>query len=221
MILTLYHGTKNSKLTPAFGQGKRENDYGQGFYTSADLSLAKEWAWSSFTKGQAGYVYHYQLDTKHLNVLNFNDHDTLSWVAELLVNRHLNIGEHEEVLKDKVDAIISKYRVPNIDQYDVIIGWRADDSYFVYMEDFVRGTIYRDIFDQAIKLGDLGEQVFIKSKTAFESLEFICMEEVPPYYEQLYNERDKLARGYYKLIKQEINKSRSKKTIDDFLKEEK
>ena len=217
MILTIYHGTKTKDLIPMYGKGRHENDYGQGFYTSEDLTLAKEWAWSPFTKGGAGYVYKYNIDLSNLKVLNFNDYDTLCWVAELLVNRHLSIGEHEEVLKDKIDTIIKKYRVPNISDYDVIIGWRADDSYFTYMEDFVRGAIYRDVFDRAIKLGNLGEQVFIKSEIAFKALQFIGVQEVPTYYEKLYNERDKLARNYYKLIRKEIRHSRVKKTIDDYL----
>lgn len=218
MKLMLYHGTKTKNLIPIYGKGRHENDYGQGFYTSEDLTLAKEWAWSPFTQGETGYVYKYSLDLSNLKVLNFNDHDTLSWLAELLVNRRLNIGEHEEVLKDRVEAVIKKFRIPNIEEYDVIIGWRADDSYFAYMEDFVQGTIYRDVFDQAIKLGDLGEQVFIKSETAFKALQLISIKEVPKYYEKLYDERDKLARSSYKLIREDnINRSRDKKTIDYYL----
>lgn len=217
MNLILYHGTKTKDLIPTHDQGRHENDYGQGFYTSEDLTLAKEWAWSPFTVGDKGYVYKYSIDLLNLKVLRFNEHDTLSWVAELLVNRRLNIGDHEEVLKNKIDRIIKQYRIPNIAEYDVIIGWRADDSYFVYMEDFVRGTIYRDVFDQAIKLGDLGEQVFIKSKAAFNALQLVSVEEVPTYYRQLYNERDKLARNYYRLMRARLSDTRIKQTIDDYL----
>ena len=219
MTLTLYHGTKKENLTPTYGKGRHENDYGQGFYTSEDLMLAKEWAWSPFTQGDMGYVYKYSIDLSNLKVLRFNDYDTLSWVAELLVNRRLNIGEYEEVLKDKIDTLIKKYRVPNISDYDVVIGWRADDSYFAYMDDFVRGAIYRDVFERAIKLGDLGQQVFIKSERAFKSLQFISVETVPKYYENLYNERDKLARNYYQLTAKNMNPKRDKKTIDDYLNE--
>jgi len=220
MILTLYHGTKTKDLVPMYGKGRRENDYGQGFYTSEDLSLAKEWAWSPFTIGDTGYVYKYHLDLIGLKVLRLSEHDTLSWVAELLANRRLSIGEHEEVLKDKVETIIQKFRVPNIEDYDVIIGWRADDSYFAYMEDFVRGTIYRDIFDQAITLGDLGEQVFIKSARAFDKLENVAVEEVPNYYETLYTERDKLARQYYQLIRKNMVDPNERQTIDYYLMKE-
>ena len=217
MILTLYHGTKTKDLLPAYGQGRRENDYGQGFYTSEDLSLAKEWAWSPFTIGDNGYVYKYHLDLTNLKILRLSEHDTLSWVAELLANRRLSVAEYEEALQDKIQAIIKKFRVPKIEDYDVIIGWRADDSYFAYMEDFVRGVIYRDVFDQAIKLGDLGEQVFIRSEKAFAALELVSINEVPNYYEAIYNERDKLARQYYQLIRHNIVNPRERQTIDYYL----
>lgn len=216
MQLTVYHGTKVKNLIPTYGKGRVENDYGQGFYTSEDLTLAKEWAWSPFTKGDVGYVYKYILDLTDLNVLHFKERDTLSWVAELLVNRRLNIGEHEEVLKDNIDMIIKKYRVSKIENYDIMIGYRADDSYFAYMEDFVRGTIYRDVFEEAIKLGDLGDQVFIKSEKAFNALKLLTCEEVPHYYEALYQQRDNLARKAYRHIKRD-NINREKKTIDDYL----
>lgn len=65
-IITVYHGTKNDALKPLYGRGKLDCDYGQGFYTTPELKLAKEWAWSSYTAGDKGYVYTYQLDTTGL-----------------------------------------------------------------------------------------------------------------------------------------------------------
>ena len=41
---TLYHGSINRIERPRFGFGKRNNDYGLGFYCTEILDLAKEWA---------------------------------------------------------------------------------------------------------------------------------------------------------------------------------
>ena len=41
--ITIYHGSPNI-VTTVFGEGKAYNDYGQGFYCTENLELAKEWA---------------------------------------------------------------------------------------------------------------------------------------------------------------------------------
>lgn len=43
-IITLYHGSEQVVGNPAFGSGSEHNDFGRGFYCTADKDLAKEWA---------------------------------------------------------------------------------------------------------------------------------------------------------------------------------
>ena len=40
----LFHGSDHIIETPIYGVGKKHNDYGQGFYCTEDIALAKEWA---------------------------------------------------------------------------------------------------------------------------------------------------------------------------------
>ena len=42
--LTLYHGSERVIESPTFGAGKRNNDFGLGFYCTQSSELAKEWA---------------------------------------------------------------------------------------------------------------------------------------------------------------------------------
>ncbi len=42
--MTVYHGSEFVIEKPLFGYGKRTNDYGQGFYCTADRALAAEWS---------------------------------------------------------------------------------------------------------------------------------------------------------------------------------
>ena len=42
--LIIYHGSQQIVETPKFGIGKKYNDYGQGFYCTESIELAKEWA---------------------------------------------------------------------------------------------------------------------------------------------------------------------------------
>ena len=64
----------------------------------------------------------------------------------------------------------------NVNAYDLITGYRADDSYFSYAKDFLNNTISVNQLSQAMKLGELGEQVVLKSEKAFEQIRFLGYE---------------------------------------------
>lgn len=55
--MILYHGSKDIIEKPIYGQGKKYNDYGLGFYCIDNIELAKEWGTSfersGFSKGIA------------------------------------------------------------------------------------------------------------------------------------------------------------------------
>ena len=42
--MTIYHGSTEIVNSPLYGKGKVYNDYGQGFYCTEEIELAKEWA---------------------------------------------------------------------------------------------------------------------------------------------------------------------------------
>ena len=50
-ILTIYHGSREIMETPTFGKGRKNNDFGLGFYCTESDNLAKEWAISSNNDG--------------------------------------------------------------------------------------------------------------------------------------------------------------------------
>jgi hypothetical protein len=87
----------------------------------------------------------------------------------------------------------------------VIIGYRADDSYFDYAEAFLNNSISVSQLANAMRLGKLGEQIVIKSEYAFKCLEYvgyeIALKDV--YYEKRV-ERNNIANiSYQKMIEKE------------------
>ena len=85
--------------------------------------------------------------------------------------------------------------------YDVIIGYRADDSYFAYAGDFINGTLSLNDLSEAMRLGKLGEQIVLKSEKAFNALTFIEAIEAPrDKFCDKYKLRDCKARDTYKQI---------------------
>jgi hypothetical protein len=85
--------------------------------------------------------------------------------------------------------------------YDIIIGYRANDSYFSYANDFVNSTLSLSDLTEAMRLGKLGEQVVLKSKKAFDALTFVEAIKAPRQeYFTKYKTRDQEARDKYRQI---------------------
>ena len=60
----------------------------------------------------------------------------------------------------------------NIRDYDLIIGYRADDSYFSFARAFISNEISLTQLNYAMRLGKLGEQYVLKGEKAFNQLMF-------------------------------------------------
>lgn len=166
--LTVYHGSPVIIEKPQFGVGSPNNDYGLGFYCTETLDLAKEWACSAETDG---YANKYTLNMSGLSVLSLTggDYHILNWLAVLLENRKFRIGG--EVARQAKSYIFDNFSV-DCASYDVIKGYRADDSYFSFASAFLNNTISLSQLERAMVLGKLGEQVVAVSQKAFDALTF-------------------------------------------------
>ena len=167
--IILYHGSPNIIKHPLFGKGKKYNDYGQGFYCTEHPELAKEWACS---EGTDGYANRYELETDILNILNLSAdcYSILNWLAILLENRQ---GRLSSPIEKRGREYLLQNFLPDYKQYDAIIGYRADDSYFSFARSFVGNGISLKQLSYAMKLGKLGEQFVLKSEKAFDAIHFL------------------------------------------------
>lgn len=168
----IYHGSVNEIKKPIFGYGKRYNDYGLGFYCTEELDLAKEWAVSIDHDGFANV---YEIEMDDLTILNLNDpkYCIMHWLAILLENRTFDI---QSPLALEAKEYILKNFLPDYKHYDIIIGYRADDSYFSFAQDFINGMISYRQLRNAMYLGNLGQQFVLKSKKAFSQINFTSSE---------------------------------------------
>lgn len=167
-IMTIYHGSEQIVEVPTFGLGRKNNDFGLGFYCTESEELAKEWAVSSI---RSGFSNRYTLDTEYLNILNLNspDYTILNWIAVLVEHRLFSIKT--PVARRAKRYLIDNFGV-NVNAFDLITGYRADDSYFDYAESFLNNGISVEQLARAMRLGKLGEQIVIKSKFAFSLLKY-------------------------------------------------
>ena len=215
--LILYHGSQQIVETPKFGIGKKYNDYGQGFYCTENIELAKEWACHVKNDGYANkYILHLNgMNVMHLTKGEFN---ILNWLAILLAHRKFDITS--PIGNSAREFILSRF-MPDTTNIDIMIGYRADDSYFSFAEDFVNNTISLRDLNIAMQLGTLGEQVVLISQRSFKQIEFVEYE-VADYREYYYKrtERDQNARATYANQKKSIQQLMDDIFVLDIMRED-
>lgn len=189
-VIKLFHGSQVVVEKPLFGYGKTYNDYGQGFYCTEHIELAKEWACPI---NNNGFVNGYELDTDGLKILDLsNGYNVLNWIAILLENRLVKLST--PLQKSAKTYLIDNF-LPDYKDYDVIIGYRADDSYFLFARSFISNQISLSQLEKAMKIGKLGNQICLKSKKAFSRIRFIKSTRVDSsIYYRLKKEREDTAR---------------------------
>lgn len=194
--MILYHGSDHIIENPLFGSGKTDNDYGQGFYCTKDKELAKEW---SCQNNKDGVVNSYELDLTDLKILYLNNkkYSVLNWLTILLENRKIDSIENDE----SIEFLFNSFCV-DTSNYDIITGWRADDSYFTFAKNFLNNGLSIQSLEKAMKLGKLGIQVMLKSEKSFSQIKFVNAEKIDRkvFYEK-FTERDKQSRESYKEIR--------------------
>ena len=196
--LILYHGSNKIVSNPVYGEGKVYNDYGRGFYCTQNIELAKEWACPTLDDGFSNC---YELETKGLSVLDLHSEQfcTLHWLAILITNRHFDMDT--PVMRQGANYLKLNF-LPQISDYDLIKGYRADDSYFSFAQAFLSNQISYNKLRNAMKLGKLGEQIVLKSKKAFDLIEFKNYEiaEGKKYYKLRLNRMEKAKSDYKKSL---------------------
>lgn len=205
----IYHGSVKIIEKPRFGAGRKDNDYGLGFYCTEDIELAKEWAASN---ERGGFVNCYEVDEDGMCFLNLqqtpekhtsadSESLVLQWMALLLDNRAIRLGSPVE--RRGKEYLCLRF-LPDISKYDYLIGYRADDSYFSYARAFLSNTLTIGQLSAAMRLGDLGLQYVMRSPRMFERIRFL--EAVPVdggIYFPRRMQRDRTARQKFRRMLEE------------------
>ena len=187
----LYHGSEFIIEKPTYGAGNIFNDYGRGFYCCTNKELAKEWA---ARKTGFGYVNKYEFRDDRLNILDLTKppfDNILYWVTTLIFHRKKAYDLYDSYPRE-FDYLRKHYYI-DTDDYDVIIGYRADDSYFHFPEAFLRSEITLESLIKIFEAGELGTQYVLISKRAFDLLHFDNYESVDFKYKGDYYSRKELA----------------------------
>ena len=167
----IYHGSINNNVIPDYyfqGYGK-DLDYGKGFYCTEDISAAGEWACK---EQKPGFINKYEIIEDNLKILDLTDkhYSILNWIAVLVIYR--NDYFIRRPIYSKEIEFLKKYLI-DINDFDVVIGYRADDAYFAFPKEFLNNNITLEGLEKIYHLGYLGKQYVLISKKAFDSVTFI------------------------------------------------
>lgn len=171
--MNLYHGSKITNLKPVENGSSVFNDYGSGFYLSLSKDAAGSWACKH---DELGFIYKYFISNRYfqnlriLDLTNKEKYSVLNWIAILIHFKKID----QDFLKENEEALkwLEKYYI-DISNYDVVIGFRADDSYFEFPKSFISNNLSLEDLEYVYKLGNLGVQYFFRSKRAINLLKEI------------------------------------------------
>ena len=185
--MKIYHGSKLIIEKPINHGSKISNDYGPAFYLTRDLESAKEW---SCRNNSIGVVNVYEFRSENLRILDLTKYSVLNWIAILLHNRELN-DHFKNQFNNRIKFLLDNYYI-DLNDYDVVIGYRADDAYFRFPLDFISGNITLEQLKESFMLGEMGIQYVIMSEKGINHLKFkesIISEEeyIGKYYQSVNN----------------------------------
>ncbi len=199
--MKLYHGSTEIIQRPSLEKGRKNNDYGKGFYCTENRDLAKEWACQ---RNSDGYANEYELATDNLNILDLTkpDWSILHWLSILLENRTFSLTPIQQEAKS---YLLKNYKI-DYSLYDLIVGYRANDSYFTFASNFLNNEITLSQLEQAMKLGELGIQIVLKSQKAFDEIKFLKAHQAErDVYHKRFSSRDSIARQTYKTVREKLD----------------
>lgn len=147
-MITLYHGSYTEVSTPRANAGRRNLDFGRGFYVSNLQSQAEKWAiivGGRHNDDDWGIVSEYEFDEAALsqyNVLRFPTYD-IPWLEFVVANRH---GE---------DAAKG---------YDAVEGGVANDQVIDTVEDYEMGRITAEQALDQLRFKKPNQQLCIRNQ---------------------------------------------------------
>lgn len=200
--IIIYHGSELVIEEPEFNKENQNADYGNAFYCTDDINAAKEWA---SKKSGNGFANKYLFDARGLTVIDLTKLSVLNWVAILLHNRVIDPSFKSDY-KRELEYLEKNYYI-DVRQYDVVIGYRADDSFFTFPLMFVESRIRVIKLEDVYNLGFLGKQIALISEKAFKRLKYVESIKSGPIHKERFKNRINDANTRFKEI---VNEERWK-----------
>lgn len=153
-VVTLYHSGFQQIRKPDIHYGRKNADFGQGFYLSDNEEFSRRWA--KRRRGETTYINIYRLDLSDLNVLTLERDQ--KWFDYIYGNRSFQKDSYPDV--------------------DVIIGPIANDTIYDTFGITTSGILKKEEALKLLLIGPEYKQIVLKTQEAADRLKWIKTEEV-------------------------------------------
>ena len=175
-ILHLFHTGYAEIREPDIHYGRKNADFGQGFYLSGSDEFAGKWMRER--KDAVIHVNAYELDLAGLQVLRFTrDKD---WLDYILRNRAGYADAHPEV--------------------DVVIGPISNDTIYDTLGIMTSGVLTREQSLRLLRIGPAFEQTVVKTEKAAAQLQWLSVRTLAPGEAAQFRERVQQEEAAYQTL---------------------
>ena len=144
--MELYHGSREIVEFPEIRKTKYTKNFSWGFYCTKSYEQARRWAERQHENGIIN-VYSYK-ENKELSILKF-DKMTNEWLD-----------------------FVATCRAGKVHNYDIVEGLMADDTIWNFVNDYLDGTISREVFWDYAKFKHPTHQISFHTLRALDCLKF-------------------------------------------------
>ncbi|WP_051207801.1 DUF3990 domain-containing protein [Butyrivibrio sp. AE3006] len=150
-MIKVFHAGYELIMRPDLHRGRKNADFGQGFYVTKDYEFATRWAREK--SGEDVILNTYELDESGLKI-KYLDRDE-EWFRYIFSNRRIKPDEFSE--------------------YDVIVGPIANDTIFNTLGIMTSGYLSDDEALKLLCVGPMYQQVVLKTLAAVDNLHFVSV----------------------------------------------
>ena len=179
--MLLYHTGYQEIWEPDIHHGRKNADFGQGFYLSDNAEFSKRWA--KERNGFSVWLNRYELITDDLKIKRFTR--DAEWFRYIFANR---AGQEDSLA-----------------EYDVIIGPIANDTLYDTLGITTSGFLTPEQATRTLMIGPVYEQIVLKTEKAASALRFLSAEtltseEIAQYSDAMKQEEEQFQEAFAALI---------------------
>lgn len=155
--MKLYHGSTVVVKQPNIRIGRKNTDFGKGFYTTTDFDQAASWA--RIRSRRAGS------EVAIVSVYEIDDN--------LLQNKDFNIMEYHRVTEQWLNFVVNNRRTAPLHNYDIVLGPVANDNLYATISMYENGQLSVEAAIVQLNTHVLYNQVSFHTKEALSQIKYL------------------------------------------------
>jgi len=160
--MKLYHGSTIAVRTPNINRGRRNTDFGKGFYTTTNFEQASRWARIKRDRQEA---------TKA--VVTVYEFDEI-----LLSSPEFNVMHYHGATEEWLSFIVNNRRDSTNHSYDMVMGPVANDSLYATITMYEKGDLSAEAAIVQLRTHTLFDQLSFHTQKAVGLLKYVHTEDV-------------------------------------------